>query len=76
MGHFEESQGTVLVFFRGANAWIDALGFKKCLIKGCELKTLCTVFLGGNVTTVVHESELLGSTRSLTLLGSIVAAMD
>tara|TARA_B100000073_G_C23431700_1_gene451533 strand:- start:323 stop:547 length:225 start_codon:yes stop_codon:yes gene_type:complete len=57
MGRFEESKGSFLVFFRGANAWIDALGFKKCLIKGRELKTLSTVFLGGNVTTVVHESD-------------------
>jgi len=57
MGRFEESKGSFLVFFRGANAWIDALGFKKCLIKGRELKTLYTVFLGGNVTTVVHESD-------------------
>ena len=57
MGRFEESKGSFLVFFRGANAWIDALGFKKCLIKGRELKALSTVFLGGNVTTVVHESD-------------------
>ncbi len=46
-----------ICYFRAANAWIDALGFKKCLIKGREFKTLSTVFLGGNVTTVVHESD-------------------
>ena len=76
MGRFEESKRSFLVFFRGANAWIDALGFKKCLIKGREFKTLSAVFLGGNVTKVVYESELQISTRSLTLLGSIVAAKD
>ena len=59
-----------------ANAEIDALGFNMCLVKGREVKPFTAVFLGGNVTKVVYESELPISTRSLTLLGSIVAAKD
>ena len=58
MGRFEESKGSVESAISGAaNAEIDALGFNMCLVKGREVKPFTAVFLGGNVTTVVHESD-------------------
>lgn len=56
MGRFEESKGSVESAISGAaNAEIDALGFKMCLVKGREVKPFTAVFLGGNVTTGMNE---------------------
>ena len=46
MGRFEESKGSVESAIPGAaNAEIDALGFKMCLVKGREVKPLIVSFL-------------------------------